>query len=101
MTVDVRLEGDFAAAHTRGDNRGLPATDTMRNTIYVLAHRHPLDTLESFGGALVEHFMDRPAVIGATVCIREHPWERLGDHEHAFQRGHGGTRVATVSPGGV
>ncbi|HEY7077795.1 MAG TPA: urate oxidase [Solirubrobacteraceae bacterium] len=101
LTVDVMLEGDFAAAHTRGDNRGLPATDTMRNTIYVLANRHPIDTLESFGRALVEHFMDRPAVVAATVRIREHPWERLGDHEHAFQRGYGGTRVATVSVGGV
>jgi urate oxidase len=30
------------------------------------------------------------------VEIRERPWQRLGEHEHAFQRGHGGTRVARV-----
>ena len=101
LTVDVMLEGNFAGAHTRGDNRALPATDTMRNTVYVLAKRHPVDSLESFGQALVEHFMGRPTVVGATVQIREHPWARLGGHEHAFQRGHGGTRVATVSTGGV
>jgi urate oxidase len=101
LTVDVMLEGDFAGAHTRGDNRTLPATDTMRNTVYVLAKRHPIDSLESFGQALVEHFHTRPSVVAATVRIREHPWLRLGDHEHAFQRGHGGTRVATVSVGGI
>ena len=37
LTVDVALEGDFAAAHTAGDNSGLLATDTMRNTVYALA----------------------------------------------------------------
>jgi urate oxidase len=31
------------------------------------------------------------------VRIAEHPWQRLGEHPHAFQRGHGGTRIATVS----
>jgi urate oxidase len=101
LTVDVMLEGDFAGAYTRGDNRAVPATDTMRNTVYVLAKRHPIDTLESFGAALVEHFLGRPSVVGVTVRIREHPWARLGEHEHAFQRGYGGTRVATVSAGGV
>jgi urate oxidase len=93
----VALEGDFEAAHTRGDNTGLLATDTMRNAVYVLAKRHPVDTLEGFAAALVEHFLATPSVAHATVRIREHPWERLGDHEHAFQRGHGGTRVATVA----
>ena len=101
MTVDVMLEGDFAGAYLEGDNRSLPATDTMRNTVYVLAKQHPIDSLESFGGALVDRFMSRAGVVTATVRIREHPWLRLGDHEHAFQRGHGGTRVATVSVGGV
>lgn len=98
LTVDVALAGDFEAAHTRGDNTGLLATDTMRNTVYAFAHQHPLDELEGFGRALVDHFLSAgPTVTGATVRIRERPWERIGEHPHAFQRGHGGTRVATVS----
>jgi urate oxidase len=101
LNVDVALEGDFEAAHTRGDNAGLLATDTMRNTVYALAKQHPIDSLESFGRALVEHFVEAgPSVSGASVRIRQLPWQRLGDHEHAFQRGTGGTRVATVSGDG-
>jgi urate oxidase len=96
LVVDVSLEGDFAAAHTTGDNSGLLATDTMRNTVYALARTHPLDSLEAFGRALVEHFVAAgPTVTRAHVRIAEHPWSRLT--EHAFQRGSGGTRIASVS----
>jgi urate oxidase len=96
LVVDVALEGDFTAAHTEGDNTGLLATDTMRNTVYALARTHPLDHLESFGCALVERFVEAgPTVTGATVRIAEQPWLRLT--AHAFQRGSGGTRFATVS----
>ena len=50
LTVDVALEGDFAAAHTAGDNTGLLATDTMRNTVYALAQGHDdVDDIERFG----------------------------------------------------
>ncbi len=98
LTVDVALEGDFEAAHLEGDNTGLLATDTMRNTVYVLAKLHPIDELESFGAALVDRFLEAgPTVTRVRVKIAEHPWARLGDHEHAFQRGHGGTRVAVVT----
>ncbi|MEA2286866.1 MAG: urate oxidase [Solirubrobacteraceae bacterium] len=105
LTVDVALEGDFDAAHTRGDNAGLLATDTMRNTVYALAHGRPIDEIEAFGARLVEHFLQAgPSVTRARVHLVEHPWARLKDgdgrpHEHAFQRAQGGTRVATLSGG--
>jgi urate oxidase len=98
LTVGVALEGDFAAAYTSGDNTTLLATDTMRNVVYALARTHPIDSLESFGAALVEHFLESgPTVTRVRIDIAEHPWERLGDHEHAFERGHGGTRTAGVT----
>jgi urate oxidase len=101
LTVDVGLEGDFAAAHTSGDNSALIATDTMRNGVYALARTHPIDSLESFGAALVQHFLAAgPTVTRVRIDVAEHPWERLGDHEHAFQRGNGGKRIATVSGDG-
>jgi urate oxidase len=97
VTVDVRLDGDFAAAHTDGDNSALLATDTMRNAVYVLAARHDVSELESFGRALVEHFLAAgPTVERVTITLVERPWARLGEHEHAFQRGSGGQRVAIV-----
>ncbi|HSC03185.1 MAG TPA: urate oxidase [Solirubrobacteraceae bacterium] len=101
LTVGVGLEGDFDAAYTAGDNTGLLATDTMRNTVYALAKEHPIDDIESFGQRVAEHFLAAgPGVSRARVHIVEHPWDRLEvggrPHEHAFQRGRGGKRVATV-----
>ncbi len=101
VTVDVMLEGDFDAAHSEGDNRALLATDTMRNAVYVLAAKHDVSQLEAFGRALVEHFVTAgPTVQRAQIRLVEHPWARLGEHEHAFQRGNGGDRVAIVSGDG-
>jgi urate oxidase len=105
LTVDVGLEGDFEAAHLSGDNSALLATDTMRNVVYALARTHPIDDLEAFAAALVEHFLRAgPTVERVHIEIAEHPWERLQaggkPHEHAFQRGHGGTRLAGVSGDG-
>jgi urate oxidase len=98
VTVDVALEGDFAAVHATGDNSGLLATDTMRNTVYALAAENAVDDLEVFGRVLVEHFVAAgPSVQRARVQLVEHPWARLGDHDHAFQRAAGGERVAIVA----
>jgi urate oxidase len=98
VTVDVMLHGDFDAAHDDGDNSALLATDTMRNAVYVLAAKHDVSQLEAFGRALVEHFVATgPTVERARIRLVEHPWARLGDHDHAFQRAGGGERVAIVS----
>jgi urate oxidase len=103
LTVDVALEGDFAAAHVAGDNAGLLATDTMRNTVYALARGFDVSDLERFGMRLVSHFVEAgPKVTGARIGLVAHPWERLtgaggAPHEHAFRRGSGGDRVATVA----
>jgi len=103
LTVDVALEGDFAAAHVAGDNAGLLATDTMRNTVYALARGFDVSDLERFGMRLVSHFLEAgPTVTGARIRLVAHPWERLtaaggGPNEHAFQGGSGGDRVATVA----
>src|SRR4051812_50142623 len=61
LTVDVALEGDFAAAHVAGDNAGLLATDTMRNTVYALARGVDVSDLERFGMRLVSHFLEAGA----------------------------------------
>jgi len=106
LTVDVALEGDFAAAHLAGDNTGLLATDTMRNTVYALAKGTDVGDVERFGMRLVEHFVGAgPKVRRARIGLVSHPWERLaaaggGPHEHAFRRTAGGERVATVAGDG-
>ena len=98
LTVDIALHGEFTAAHVDGDNTGMVATDTMRNTVYALAKRLPLDQPEPFAAALVAHFLAGPELVhGARVRIAAHPWERLGDHEHAFAAAGGGDRIAIAS----
>jgi urate oxidase len=101
LNVAIALEGDFAAAHITGDNTGLLATDTMRNTVYALAKDHPLNSIEEFGLALVRHFLAAgPTVKRARVHIVEYPWNRIEvngrPHEHSFVRG-SGERRATVT----
>ena len=55
LTVDIKLGGDFTAAHTEGDNSNVVATDTMKNTVYVLGKQHPIDSIEGFAQHLARH----------------------------------------------
>jgi urate oxidase len=102
LRVDIALEGDFVAAHVRGDNTGLLATDTMRNTAYALAKDHLTGSIESFGQVLANRFLEAgPTVRAARVRIVEYPWTRIAPDgrpdPHGFHRGAGGNRVATVT----
>ena len=70
LTVAIALEGDFAAAHTDGDNSRVVATDTMKNTAYAFAKDHLDGSVEEYGRALAEHFLEFEQVDRATVNIR-------------------------------
>lgn len=103
ITAEVSLTGDFDAAHVKGDNTGLIATDTMRNTVYALAKQRLTKDIESFGLALVDHFLQvGPKNTGARVKLTEHTWNRIevdgAGHDHSFVKG-SGKRTATVSGG--
>src|SRR5712692_8965114 len=78
LTVAVRFEGDFETAHAAGDNSGVLPTDTMKNTVYALAADHPLDSIESFGLRLSEHFLTGNANVSRVrIDISERAWDRL------------------------
>ena len=49
LSVDVLTEGEFAASFLEADNALVLPTDTMKNTVYVLANRHPIESAETFG----------------------------------------------------
>jgi urate oxidase len=104
LTLDVLLEGDFAAAHVAGDNAKVIATDTMKNTVYALAKDHLTGPPEALGLALAGHFAAAPQVSNATVTLREHGWGRIetpsGPAPDAFVRSGPATRLATVSVAG-
>ena len=99
--VDVALTGDYEAVHTRGDNTGAMATDTMRNTVYAVASQNRFDSPERYGLQLVDYLLTQPRVHGATVSIVEQRWDRIAvdgrPHDHAFTKAAGGKHTAVVS----
>lgn len=102
LTVSVSLEGEFGAAHEAGDNADVLPTDTMKNTVYAIAAKHPLDTIESFARDLGAHFVKAsPAVTRARVTVEEHPWDPLpvggAPHPHAFARSGAEVRTACAA----
>lgn len=101
LTVAVRFEGEYDESYVDGDNSAVLPTDTMKNTVYALAARGPLDDPEHFGLALAEHFLERNARLQrVTVDVSDHRWDRItaGNREHgrAFHRCGPETRTAQV-----
>ena len=88
LTIDVQLEGAFAAVYLDGDNGPCLATDTMKNTVYALARQDPIEHVEGFALRLADHFLAKPGVSGVRIGAVEQPWGRLSagghPHPHAF-----------------
>jgi urate oxidase len=89
ITADIRLEGDFDDAYLHGDNRKVIATDSMKNTVYVLAKEQSFDSIEQFALILVRHFLDTYAQVEkATAELTQSSWQRIAvdgePHDHAF-----------------
>src|SRR3954467_9619659 len=83
LEVAIELTGDFADSYLTGDNRLIVATDTMRNTVYALAARHPIDAIEEFGQAVAAHFLaNNPHVATATIVLAQTAWKRFGAAGH-------------------
>src|SRR3954452_10609649 len=54
--TQILFEGDLAESYMAGDNsKGLP-TDTMKNTVYALARKTPIVSVEHFARDLGRHF---------------------------------------------
>src|SRR5215207_6602994 len=105
LDVAVALEGDFEAAHVDGDNSKLLATDTMRNTVYALAKDNLTGSIEGFGLALIDHFLEAgPTVSDAWVEISQYLWNRIEvdghPHEHSFVRSRGERKAKVLGDKG-
>jgi urate oxidase len=89
VEVSVALEGDFSATYLRGDNAKVVPTDTMKNTVHVLAQKYLGDVLEEFPIALAHHFLETyPQVSRAVIEATSRPWDRYrtldGAQPHTF-----------------
>lgn len=104
MSVDVTLEGDFADSYTAGDNRKVVATDSMKNTVYVLARETEFDAIDPFARVLARHFVATyPQVQTATIDIRETMFNRIPvagkPHGHAWAGSRHDQRTCRVQHG--
>jgi urate oxidase len=98
MTVCSLLEGDIAASWTKADNANIVATDTQKQTAYVMAKLHPVNPPELFGAILAQHYIDEYSWISAAhVSVIVHRWTRLEvdgkPHPHSFFRDGAETRT--------
>ena len=101
LTVAIRFEGDYDESYVEGNNRDVLPTDTMKNTVYALAAREPVQEPETFGLALARHFLSRnPRLVRTRIDVTEHLWDRLASgarvHGDAFVRTGSETRTAAV-----
>ncbi|KAL8924437.1 MAG: hypothetical protein Q9208_004045 [Pyrenodesmia sp. 3 TL-2023] len=108
MTVSVLLQGDIETSYTEADNSVVVATDTMKQTTYIMAKQQPVTPPELFGSILASHFVETYKHIhSAQVKIITHRWTRMTvdgkPHPHSFMRDGAETRnveaVATEGKG--
>jgi len=107
-TVGVHLKGDFERCFTDGNNAGIMATDTMKNTVYSVARDSTALTMEQYAQDLARLLTQRnPQVKHVRVTVEEKMWVRLKadgeQHGSAFRQR--GPDVATsdlsYTPGGA
>ncbi|SLM40577.1 uricase [Lasallia pustulata] len=97
MTVCVLLEGEIDTSYTQADNSVIVATDTMKNTVYILSKQHPVTPPELFASIVSTHFITTYKHIHAAhVKVVTHRWTRMTvdgkPHPHSFFRDGAETR---------
>lgn len=89
VTAGISLEGDFAEAYLTDSNGPVVATDTMKNTLTVLAYDDPADFLENYALRVADYFLGKfPQVQKVRLRLVEKLWQRVEfagvPHEHTF-----------------
>ena len=78
LNVSTSLRGDFAAAHTDGDQADVLPTDTQKNTAFAYAKEHGVTSPEDYAIALGRHFLDAtPAATAAQIGVEQYAWDRI------------------------
>jgi urate oxidase len=102
LNVSTSLRGDFAEAHTTGDQAKVLPTDTQKNTAFAYAKKHGVSSPEDYAIALGRHFVDDVASVqSAQVRVEQYAWDRIPvgatGHDHAFVRRGGAVRTTVVT----
>jgi urate oxidase len=102
LNVSTLLRGDFADAHTRGDQASVLPTDSQKNTCFAFAKEKGVGEIEDYALDLARHFVsDIETVTGARVEVEEYRWERVSvagrPHPHTFVRAAQEVRTTAVT----
>jgi urate oxidase len=89
LDVSVMLRGDFDASYTKSDNSLVVPTDTMKNTVNILAKEKLGAENELFGIDLCGHFLKKYSQVeNVQVRLTERCWQRMNiqgrPHAHSF-----------------
>ncbi|XP_007480673.1 uricase-like [Monodelphis domestica] len=101
VAASVQLTLSTKKDYLYGDNSDIIPTDTIKNTVHVLAKFKGIRTIETFAMDICEHFLSSfNHVNRAKVYIEEAPWKRLEkngvEHVHAFINTPTGTHFCEV-----
>jgi urate oxidase len=84
LSTDHSFAGD--------DNSLVVPTDTVRNTVNLLAHDHLGTNRHAFARVIGRHFLATYAhVAKVDVLLSERAWRRMDGHDHAFSHDANGT----------
>ena len=78
IEVNTALSLDDTRDYLHGDNSQIIATDSQKNTVYILAKKHGVQCIERFALTLSKHFLDKyPQVVKTNIFVKEKPWKRI------------------------
>ncbi|CUM65586.1 uncharacterized protein PRCAT00003233001 [Priceomyces carsonii] len=88
--VQVLLKGNFDISYTEADNSPIVPTDTVKNTILVLAKTTDVWPIERFAAQLAKHFTNKYNHIqGVEITITQSRWTKYSVegqlHPHSFK----------------
>lgn len=106
LEVSTRLTLSTEKDYLLGDNSDIIATDSQKNTVYVLAKKFGIKSPEDFAILLCNHFLSKYShVMNVVISVEETLWNRIsyGEgstqmfHNHAFVHTPICTRGTTVT----
>ncbi|HQY22079.1 MAG TPA: urate oxidase [Ignavibacteria bacterium] len=95
MKINVQFKGDFDNVHLNGDNSNVLPTDTIKNTLYILAKENDINSVEEFIIYAAQYFYNNNEQISEVkINAEEKIWKRINVssddeinsafHDHSF-----------------
>jgi urate oxidase len=98
LSAKILFRGQFEKSYTKADNSVVLPTDTIKNTVYVVARKMPIQSIEQFSRDLAQHFLTSvPHLEMVKIELQQAPWNRIQNHGSAFVSGGLERRVAMLT----